>query len=175
MSIESLIRTIPDYPKAGIMFRDITTLLADPRGFRATVNELVNRYTGMGIDKVAAIEARGFIFGAPIAHQLGVGFVPVRKQGKLPGDTIVHHYDLEYGTDTIEMHTDGVATGERVLLVDDLIATGGTAEAAVALIEKSGGVLVECCFIIDLPDAGGRARLRKNGRAVHALCAFEGD
>ncbi len=175
MSLKSLIRTIPDYPRAGIMFRDITTLLADPRGFRTTVNDLVNRYTGTGIDKIAGIEARGFIFGAPLAHQLGVGFVPVRKQGKLPGDTIEHHYDLEYGTDTIEMHTDGVSTGDRVLLVDDLIATGGTAAAAAALIEKSGGTIVECCFIVDLPDAGGRTRLERDGHTVHALLAFEGE
>jgi adenine phosphoribosyltransferase len=175
MPIKSLIRTIPDYPKAGIMFRDITTLLADPRGFRTTVNEIVNRYTGQAIDKVAGIEARGFILGAPVAHQLGVGFVPVRKQGKLPGDTLEHHYDLEYGTDTIEIHTDAIADGERVLLVDDLIATGGTAEAAVHLIEKSGGEVIECCFIIDLPDVGGRRRLENAGKTVFALCEFEGD
>ena len=175
MSIEALIRRIPDYPRAGIVFRDITTLLGDARGFRTAINELVNRYTGRRIDKVAGIEARGFILGAPVAHQLGVGFVPVRKQGKLPGDTIAHRYDLEYGTDTIEIHTDGVAAGDRVLLVDDLIATGGTAEAAATLIAKSGGSVVECCFLVDLPDAGGRARLEKAGHAVFALCAFEGD
>ena len=175
MPLKDLIRTIPDYPKAGIMFRDITTLLADARGFRTAVNELVNRYTGTGIDKVAAIEARGFILGAPIAHQLGVGFVPVRKQGKLPGNTIEHHYDLEYGTDTVEVHTDAIAAGDRVLVVDDLIATGGTAEAAVNLIEKSGGRVVECCFIVDLPDVGGRARLEKAGHKVFALCTFEGE
>jgi adenine phosphoribosyltransferase len=175
MSIKSLIRTIPDYPKAGIMFRDITTLLGDARGFRMTVNELVNRYTGEAIDKVAAIEARGFILGAPIAHQLGVAFIPVRKQGKLPGDTIEHHYDLEYGTDSVEIHTDAICEGDRVLLVDDLIATGGTAEAAAKLIEKSGGTVVECCFIIDLTDVGGRARLEKAGHKVFSLCEFEGD
>ena len=175
MPLKSLIRTIPDYPKAGIMFRDITTLLGDARGFRSAVNTLVNRYTGRGIDKVAGIEARGFILGAPVAHQLGVGFVPVRKQGKLPGDTIEHHYDLEYGTDTMEIHTDAIAAGERVLLVDDLIATGGTAEAAADLIAKSGGKVVECCFIIDLPDVGGRARLEEAGHTVFALCEFEGD
>jgi adenine phosphoribosyltransferase len=175
MSIKSLIRTIPDYPKAGIMFRDITTLLGDARGFRMTVNELVNRYTGEAIDKVAAIEARGFILGAPIAHQLGVAFIPVRKQGKLPGDTIEHPYDLEYGTDSVEIHTDAICEGDRVLLVDDLIATGGTAEAAAKLIEKSGGTVVECCFIIDLTDVGGRARLEKAGHKVFSLCEFEGD
>ena len=175
MPIKSLIRTIPDYPKAGIMFRDITTLLGNARGFRMTVNELVNRYTGEAIDKVAAIEARGFILGAPIAHQLGVAFIPVRKQGKLPGDTIEHHYDLEYGTDSVEIHTDAICDGDRVLLVDDLIATGGTAEAAATLIEKSGGTVVECCFIIDLIDVGGRARLEKAGHKVFSLCEFEGE
>jgi len=175
MPFKSLIRTIPDYPKAGIMFRDITTLLGDAQGFRTAVNTLVNRYTGSQIDKIAGIEARGFILGAPLAHQLGLGFVPVRKQGKLPGDTIEHHYDLEYGTDTVEMHTDAIAEGERVLLVDDLIATGGTAEAAANLIAKSGGVVVECCFIVDLPDVGGRARLEELGHTVFALCDYEGD
>jgi adenine phosphoribosyltransferase len=175
MPIKSLIRTIPDYPKAGIMFRDITTLLGDARGFRRAVNELVNRYTGEAIDKVAGIEARGFILGAPLAHQLGVGFIPVRKQGKLPGDTIEHHYDLEYGTDSVEIHTDAIGDGDRVLLVDDLIATGGTAEAAAHLIERSGGTVVECCFIIDLTDVGGRARLEKAGHKVFSICEFEGD
>jgi adenine phosphoribosyltransferase len=175
MPIKSLIRTIPDYPKAGIMFRDITTLLGDARGFRRAVNELVNRYTGEAIDKVAGIEARGFILGAPLAHQLGVGFIPVRKQGKLPGDTIEHHYDLEYGTDSVEIHTDAIGDGDRVLLVDDLIATGGTAEAAASLIERSGGTVVECCFIIDLTDVGGRVRLEKAGHKVFSICEFEGD
>lgn len=174
MSIESLIRTIPGYPKPGILFRDITTLLGDARGFRTAVNDIVNRYTGERIDCVAGIEARGFIVGAPVAHQLGVGFVPVRKRGKLPGDTIERRYNLEYGTDAIEMHTDGVRAGERVLLVDDLIATGGTACAAVELIEKSGGEVAECCFVVDLPEVGGRARLESRGYKVHALCAFPG-
>lgn len=175
MTIRSLIRTIPDYPKAGIMFRDITTLLADPQGFRTAINDLVNRYTGQEIDKVAGIEARGFILGAPIAHQLGVGFIPVRKSGKLPGDTIEHHYDLEYGTDTIEIHTDAITKGDRVLLVDDLIATGGTADAAATLIKKSGGTVVECCFLVDLPEVGGHARLESAGYKVFTLCEFEGD
>lgn len=174
MSIKALIRTVPDYPKPGIMFRDITTLLADPHGFRAAVDGLVARHAGKDIDKVVGIEARGFILGAPVAHQLGVGFVPVRKKGKLPGRTIAHRYDLEYGSDTVEIHTDGVGAGERALLVDDLIATGGTAAAAAALIERSGAVVVECCFVVDLPDAGGRARLEAAGRTVFALCAFEG-
>jgi adenine phosphoribosyltransferase len=175
MPIKSRIRTIPHYPKQGIMFRDITTLLKDPVGFRVTINELVNRYTGMKIDKVAGIEARGFIIGAALAFQLGVGFVPIRKKGKLPAETVGHDYALEYGTDRIEMHVDAVAKGEKVLLADDLIATGGTAEAAVKLIESMGGKVVECCFVIDLPDLGGRKRLEKHGQKVFALCEFEGD
>ncbi len=174
MSIEAMIRTIPDYPKPGVMFRDITTLLGNARGFRMAVDDIANRHAGARIDRVAGIEARGFIVGAPVAHRLGVGFVPVRKRGKLPGDTIERRYNLEYGTDAIEIHTDGVRAGERVLLVDDLIATGGTACAAVELIEKSGGEVVECCFVVDLPDVGGRARLESRGYKVHALCAFRG-
>jgi adenine phosphoribosyltransferase len=175
MPIKSRIRTVPHYPKQGVMFRDITTLLKDPVGFRVTINELVNRYTGMKIDKVAGIESRGFIIGSALAFQLGVGFVPIRKKGKLPAETIGHDYELEYGTDRIEMHVDAIAKGERVLLADDLIATGGTAEAAVKLIESMGGKLVECCFVIDLPDLGGRSRLEKQGQKVFALCEFEGD
>ncbi len=175
MPIKSRIRTVPHYPKQGVMFRDITTLLQDPVGLRVTINELVNRYTGMKIDKVAGIEARGFIIGAALAFQLGVGFVPIRKKGKLPAETVGHDYALEYGTDRIEMHVDAIAKGEKVLLVDDLIATGGTAEAAVKLIEGMGGKIVECCFVIDLPDLGGRKRLEKHGQNVFALCEFEGD
>ncbi|MBI4293403.1 MAG: adenine phosphoribosyltransferase [Betaproteobacteria bacterium] len=175
MTIKSLIRTIPHYPKHGIMFRDITTLLKDPVGFRVTINELVQRYAGMEIDKVAGIESRGFIIGAALAYQLGVGFVPIRKKGKLPAETIGHDYELEYGADRIEMHVDAIAKGERVLLVDDLIATGGTAEAAVKLIEKIGGKVTECCFVIDLPDIGGHKRLEKLKQKVFALCAFEGE
>jgi adenine phosphoribosyltransferase len=175
MTIKSRIRTVPHYPKPGIMFRDITTLLKDPVGLRVTVEELVRRYENMKIDKVAGIESRGFILGAPLAYALGKGFVPIRKQGKLPAETIGHDYELEYGTDRIEIHTDAIAAGEKVLLVDDLIATGGTAEAACKLIEKIGGQIVECAFVIDLPDIGGRARLEKNGHKVFALCEFEGD
>ena len=175
MPIKSLIRTIPDYPKKGIMFRDITTLLADPQGFRLSINKMVERYTGIKIDKVAGIEARGFIFGAPLAHRLGVGFVPIRKKGKLPADTISHEYDLEYGTDVVEIHADAIRKGESVLLVDDLLATGGTAEATIHLIEKTGGTVRECCFVVDLPDIGGRARLQKLGYSVFSLCAFEGE
>jgi len=175
MTIKSRIRTVPHYPKQGVMFRDITTLLKDPVGFRITINELVNRYKGSRIDKIAGIEARGFIIGAALAFQLSVGFVPVRKKGKLPAETIGHDYELEYGSDRIEMHVDAVSQGDRILLVDDLIATGGTAEAAVKLIEKMGGKIIECCFVIDLPDLGGRKRLEKHGQKVFALCEFEGD
>jgi adenine phosphoribosyltransferase len=157
------------------MFRDITTLLKDPVGFRVTINELVKRYTGVKIDRVAGIEARGFIVGSALAYQLGLGFVPIRKKGKLPAETVGHDYELEYGADRIEMHVDAVSRGERVLLVDDLIATGGTAGAACKLIASMGGKIVECCFVIDLPDLGGRARLEKQGHKVFALCEFEGD
>ncbi len=176
MPIKSHIRTIEHYPKQGIMFRDITTLLKDPVGFRMMIHELVNRYTGVKIDKVAGIEARGFILGAPLAHMLGVGFVPVRKKGKLPAEAVGQDYELEYGTDRIEIHTDAIEKGERVLLVDDLIATGGTAEAAVKLLQgEMGAEVIECCFAIDLPDVGGRERLEKMGQKVFALCEFEGD
>jgi len=175
LDLKDTIRTIPDYPKPGIMFRDITTLLKDPAGFRDTVDELAKRYAGMKIDKIAGIESRGFILGAPLAYVMNKGFVPIRKKGKLPAETIGHDYALEYGTDRIEIHTDAIQKGDRVLLVDDLIATGGTAEAACKLIEKMGGEIVECCFIIDLPDIGGRARLEKHGHKVFALCEFEGD
>jgi adenine phosphoribosyltransferase len=175
MPIKSRIRTIPHYPKQGIMFRDITTLLKDPVGLRLTIDDIVKRYAGQKITKVAAIESRGFIIGAPVAYRLGVGFIPIRKKGKLPGETIGHDYELEYGADRIEIHTDAISKGDRILLVDDLIATGGTAEAAVTLIGKMGGEIVECCFIIDLPDIGGRKRLEKKGLSVFALCEFEGD
>jgi adenine phosphoribosyltransferase len=175
MPIKSRIRTIPHYPKPNIMFRDITSLLKDPTGFRTTIDELVSRYADMGIDKVAGIEARGFIVGAPLAYALNKGFVPIRKKGKLPAETVGHDYELEYGTDRIEIHTDAISPGERVLLVDDLLATGGTAEAATKLIGKIGGKIVECCFVIDLPDVGGRKRLEKQGYSVFALCEFEGD
>jgi adenine phosphoribosyltransferase len=175
MPIKTKIRTVPHYPKPGIQFRDITTLLKDPVGFRATVDELVMRYKDVKIDKIAGIESRGFILGAPLAYALGIGFVPIRKKGKLPAETIGHDYELEYGTDRIEIHTDAISAGETVLLVDDLIATGGTAEAACTLIEKMGGNIIECCFIIDLPDIGGRTRLEKLGQKVFALCEFEGD
>ena len=175
MTIKTLIRTIPHYPKQGIMFRDITTLLKDPVGLRMTVDELVRHCEGQKVSKVAGIESRGFIIGAPVAYRLGVGFIPIRKKGKLPGETIGHDYELEYGADRIEIHTDAVSKGERILLIDDLIATGGTAEAAATLIRKMGGEVVECCFIVDLPDIGGRKRLEKMGLKVFTLCEFEGE
>ena len=175
MPIKSLIRTIPNYPKAGIMFRDVTTLLGDSLGLRKTVDELVQPFAGNRIDKVAGIEARGFIIGGAVAHQLSVGFIPVRKKGKLPWETIGQDYELEYGTDRVEIHTDAIAKGEKVLLVDDLIATGGTAVATLKLIEQAGGEVVGCSFVIDLPDLGGRARLEALGYEVLALCAFEGE
>ena len=175
MTIKSHIRTIPHYPKQGVMYRDITTLLKDSVSFRATINELVKRYTGAKIDVVAAVEARGFIIGAALAFQLGVGFVPIRKKGKLPAETVGQDYELEYGTDRIEMHVDAVSKGDYVLLVDDLIATGGTAEAACKLVENMGGSITECCFVVDLPDLGGRKRLEENGQKVFSLCEFEGD
>ena len=175
MTIKSLVRTIPHYPKQGIMFRDITTLLKDPVGLKLAIDEIAKRYKGQKITKVAGIESRGFIIGAPVAYLLGLGFVPIRKKGKLPAETIGHDYELEYGADRIEIHTDAIGKGERVLLIDDLIATGGTAEAAATLIGKMGGEVVECCFIIDLPDVGGRKRLEKKGLKVFALCEFEGD
>jgi adenine phosphoribosyltransferase len=172
--IESLIRTIPHYPRPGVMFRDITTLLKDAVGFRLTVNELLRRYRDRPVDKVAAIESRGFIIGAPLAFELGAGFVPLRKKGKLPAQTVGQDYELEYGADRIEMHVDAILREERILLVDDLLATGGTAEASCKLIESAGGQVVECCFVIDLPDLGGRRRLEDQGYAVHALMEFPG-
>ena len=174
MPIASLIRTIPNHPKPGIMFRDITTLLKDAVGLRIAVNEFVNRYSGMNIQKVAGIESRGFILGAPIAYMLGVGFIPIRKKGKLPSQTIAQEYELEYGTDVIEVHTDAVTEGERVLLVDDLIATGGTAEAAVKLLLALKAEVVECGFAVGLPELGGRVRLEAMGQSVFTLCAFDG-
>ena len=168
------IRTIPDYPKPGIMFRDITTLLGDAGAFRRAVDELVHPYAGGKADKVAGIEARGFILGGAIAHQLSAGFVPIRKKGKLPHQTVRVSYLLEYGSDEIEMHADALVAGERVLLVDDLIATGGTAMAAIELLRKLGAEVVAACFIIDLPDLGGADKLRAQGVAVRSLIGFEG-
>jgi len=175
MPVKSRIRTIPNYPKQGIMFRDITTLLKDPVGLRIMIDEMVHRYTDKHIDKVAGIEARGFIIGSALAYQLGVGFIPIRKQGKLPAKTMGHDYDLEYGSDRVEIHVDAIAKGEKILLVDDLIATGGTALAAANLIEALGGSVLECCFAIDLPDIGGCEKLKSQGHKVFSLCAFEGE
>ncbi|MBD0414539.1 adenine phosphoribosyltransferase [Oryzicola mucosus] len=168
------IRTIPDYPKPGILFRDITTLLGDARAFRRAVDELVHPFAGTKIDKIAGIEARGFILGGAIAHQLSAGFVPIRKKGKLPHETVRVAYSLEYGVDEMEMHKDAIAPGERVLLVDDLIATGGTAEGAVKLLKQMGADIAAACFVIDLPDLGGRAKLETLGVEVRTLVAFEG-
>jgi len=175
VTVKTLIRTVPHYPHQGIMFRDITTLLKDPVGLRATIDQIAQRHKGAAINKVVGIESRGFIIGAPVAYLLGVGFVPIRKKGKLPAETIGHDYQLEYGADRVEIHTDAVSRGERVLLVDDLLATGGTAEAALTLLGKMGAEVAECCFIVDLPDLGGRKRLEKKGLKVFALCEFEGE
>ncbi|HEX9894097.1 MAG TPA: adenine phosphoribosyltransferase [Gemmatimonadales bacterium] len=174
MNLNALIRTIPDYPKPGILFRDITTLLKDPDGFRQTVDAFVARYRDRGITKVAGIEARGFILGGAVAHGIGAGFVPIRKRGKLPWDTIGHDYELEYGTDRVELHSDAVAPGEPVLLLDDLIATGGTAEAAVALLSLIGGRVIEAGFVIELTDLSGRRRLEDRGVPVFSLMDFAG-
>ncbi|MGR3484215.1 MAG: adenine phosphoribosyltransferase [Paracoccaceae bacterium] len=172
--IRALIRTIHDFPVEGILFRDVTTLLSDPRGFRMAVDRLLLPYAGLPIDRVAGLEARGFILGGAIAHQLSVGFVPIRKKGKLPGATISEAYTLEYGEAVMEMHADAVTPGERVLLVDDLLATGGTAEVGIELLERAGAEVVACAFVIDLPDLGGRARLEARGMQVHALVDYPG-
>ncbi|HEY8332898.1 MAG TPA: adenine phosphoribosyltransferase [Tardiphaga sp.] len=172
--LKASVRTIPDYPKPGILFRDITTLLGDPRSFRRAVDELVQPWAGLKIDKVAGIEARGFIIGGAIAHQLSAGFVPIRKKGKLPHTTARIAYSLEYGLDEMEIHVDAIKPGERVILVDDLIATGGTAEGAVKLIRQIGAEVIAACFIIDLPDIGGAAKLRAMGVPVRTLMAFDG-
>ena len=166
MPIASRVRSIPDYPKPGILFRDITTLLQDPVGFRLTIEGLVKAFANVKIDKVAGIEARGFILGGAIAHQLSIGFVPVRKKGKLPWKTIGQDYALEYGTDRIEIHTDAVLEGEKVLVVDDLIATGGTAEAAVKLLRQAGADIVGIAAVIDLPDLGGSKLLRQKALPI---------
>ena len=175
MDLRAAIRTIPDYPKPGVMFRDITTLLADARAFRRAIDELVQPLAGAKIDKVAGIEARGFILGGAIAHQLSVGFIPIRKKGKLPFETMGEAYELEYGVDEVEIHVDAIDKGDRVLLVDDLIATGGTAAAAIKLLERAGGEIVLCSFVVDLPDLGGAGKLRAMGKEVVALMAFDGE
>lgn len=173
-TVKDYIRTIVDFPHAGILYRDVTTLFADARGFRMAIDQLLTPYAGMRIDKVAGLEARGFILGGAVAHQLSTGFVPIRKQGKLPGSTISQAYTLEYGEAVVELHVDALQPGEKVLLVDDLLATGGTAEAGIRLIERLGGEVAGCAFVVDLPDLGGRKRLEAMGMVVHALCAFDG-
>jgi adenine phosphoribosyltransferase len=177
MPIKSRIRTIKDYPKKGIMFRDITTLIKDPVGFRLVIDNLTQRYVqgNVEFDVIVGIESRGFILGGALAYTLGRGFVPIRKKGKLPGKTVKQEYELEYGTDIIEIHRDAIKKGTKVLLIDDLLATGGTALASAALIEKLGGTISEIAFIVDLPDVGGAKRLKKNGYKFFALTEFEGE
>lgn len=172
--VQDYIRTIPDFPHEGIMFRDVTTLFADPRGFRMAIDQMLHPYAGLQIDKVVGLEARGFIMGGAIAHQLSVGFVPIRKKGKLPGKTLSEDYTLEYGQATMEIHDDAIQPGEKVLVVDDLLATGGTAEAGIKLLERLGAQIISTSFIIDLPALGGRKRLEAMGMDVQILCEFEG-
>ena len=171
--IRDRIRTIPDYPKPGIRFRDVTTLLKDPAGLRIAVDRMLHPYTGARIDKVVGLEARGFVVGGAVAHQISAGFVLIRKQGKLPGQADRESYELEYGTGVMEMHVDAVEPGDKVLLVDDLLATGGTAEAGVKLLERAGADIAGCAFIIELPLLGGRERLADLGMHVHSLCRFD--
>ena len=173
-SVKDYIRTIVDFPHEGIMFRDVTTLFADPRGFRMAIDQMLHPYAGLQIDKVVGLEARGFILGGAIAHQLTVGFVPIRKKGKLPGAVISEAYTLEYGEAVMEIHDDAIKAGERILVVDDLLATGGTAAAGIKLIERLGGEIVSTSFIIDLPELGGRKVLEDMGMDVQVLCEFEG-
>lgn len=175
IDLKELVRSIPDYPKKGIMFRDITTLIEHPEGFKESVEQMASACRGLGITHVAGIEARGFIFGAGVAISLGVGFVPVRKSGKLPGETIGQNYALEYGVDTIEIHADVVGEGDKVLLVDDLIATGGTAIAAVNLLRRTGATVDHATFVIDLPGLNGASKLRAENVDVNSLIEFEGD
>lgn len=174
LDLRATIRSIQDYPKPGIIFRDITTLLGNARAFRRAVDEMVQPWAGMKIDKVAGIEARGFILGGAVAHQMSAGFVPIRKKGKLPHTTVRIAYSLEYGLDEMEMHEDAVQKGERVILVDDLVATGGTAEGAVKLLRQLGAEVVAACFIVDLPDLGGAAKLRAMDVPVRTLMSFDG-
>lgn len=173
-TVKDYIRTIPDFPHEGIMFRDVTTLFADPRGFRMAIDQMVAPFAGQRIDKVVGLEARGFILGGAVAHQLSTGFVPVRKAGKLPGRVIGQDYTLEYGQARVELHDDAITAGERVLIVDDLLATGGTAEAGIKLVERLGGEIVGCAFIVDLPELGGRKLLQSLGIPLVTLCDFEG-
>ena len=173
-TVRDYIRTIPDFPHEGIMFRDVTTLFADPRGMRLCIDQLLAPYVGRRIDAVVGLEARGFVLGGAVAHQLGTGFVPVRKKGKLPGPTFEQDYALEYGTATVEIHQDALSPGDQVLVVDDLLATGGTAEAGVKLIERLGAEVLACAFVVDLPELGGAEKLRSMGLNIHTICAFDG-
>ncbi|MEZ9130339.1 adenine phosphoribosyltransferase [Vibrio breoganii] len=172
--IKASIKSIPDYPKPGILFRDVTSLMEDAKAYQATIEMLIERYQGMGFTKVVGTEARGFLFGAPLALELGVGFVPVRKPGKLPRNTISQSYELEYGTDVLEIHTDAITEGDKVLVVDDLLATGGTIEATTKLIRQLGGVVEHAAFVINLPEIGGDKRIEKMGIEVFSLCEFDG-
>lgn len=177
MPIKSRIRTVPDYPKKGIMFRDITTLIKDPVGFRLAIDRLTQHYLSgdISFDLIVGIEARGFILGGALAYTLGKGFAPIRKSGKLPADVISQEYALEYGTDKVEIHKDAFESGARILLIDDLLATGGTALAAAALIEKLGGIIAEMAFIVNLPDVGGEKKLQEKGYRIYSLTEFEGE
>ena len=173
-TVKDYIRTIANFPHDGILFRDVTTLFADPRGFRLAVDQMLEPYVGQKVNKVVGLEARGFILGGAIAHQLSAGFVPIRKKGKLPGAIISQGYSLEYGEAIVELHQDAVLPGEKILLVDDLLATGGTAAAGIALLERLGAEIVSCAFIVELPALGGRTKLEAMGMDLHALCAFDG-
>lgn len=173
--IKDSIKTIPDYPKPGIMFRDVTSLLESAEAYKATIALLVAQYQSKGFTKVVGTEARGFLFGAPLALELGIGFVPVRKPGKLPREVLSETYDLEYGTDTLEIHTDAITADDKVLVIDDLLATGGTIEATVKLIRRLGGEVEHAAFVISLPEIGGEARLTDMGIEVLSLCEFEGE
>ncbi|MHA6289353.1 adenine phosphoribosyltransferase [Maricaulis sp. CAU 1757] len=175
MDLKAAIRTISDYPKPGIKFRDVTTLIGDARAFRVAIDRMVQPWAGAKIDRVAGTEARGFILGGAVAHQLSVGFTPVRKRGKLPHRTLIEEYELEYGIDAIEIHVDAISEGDRVLLVDDLIATGGTAEASIRLLQRAGATVVGAAFVIDLPDLGGAKRIEALGVPVSSLVSYEGE
>ncbi len=172
--IQASIKTIPDYPKKGILFRDVTSLMEDPKAYQATIQLLVDKYQSMGFTKVVGTEARGFLFGAPLALALGLGFIPVRKPGKLPRETVSQSYELEYGTDVLEIHTDAIKAGDKVLVVDDLLATGGTIEATVKLIRQLGGEVTDAAFVINLPDIGGEDKLKSLGLNVYSICEFAG-
>ncbi len=172
--IQASIKTIPDYPKAGILFRDVTSLMEDAKAYQATIQLLVEKYKNQGFTKVVGTEARGFLFGAPLALELGLGFVPVRKPGKLPRETVSQSYELEYGTDVLEIHTDAIQAGDKVLVVDDLLATGGTIEATVKLIRQLGGEVTDAAFVINLPEIGGEEKLKSLGLNVYSICEFAG-